>query len=41
MMLEKRELAIPEKYGPGRLLEKELLEMGTRVNGRGRESFGA
>jgi hypothetical protein len=41
VMLEKRELGLPVKYGPSRLLVKEMVEMETWMGDRGGRSFGA
>jgi len=41
VMLEKRELGIPLKYGPSRLLVKEMVEMETWMGERGGRSFGS
>ena len=36
VMLEKRDLGLPLKYGPSRLLAKEMAEMETWMGDRGR-----
>jgi hypothetical protein len=41
VMLEKRELGLPAKFGASRLLVKEMAEMETRQGGRGGLKFGA
>ena len=41
VMLENRELGLPLKYGPSRLLVKEMAEMESWQGGRGGVSFGA
>jgi hypothetical protein len=41
VMLENRELGIPLRYGPSRLLAKEMAEMETWMGERGGRSFGS
>jgi hypothetical protein len=41
VMLENRELGLPLKYGPSRLLVKEMAEMETWMGDRGGRSFGS
>jgi hypothetical protein len=41
VMLENRELGLPLKYGPSRLLVKEMAEMESWMGGRGGVTFGA
>jgi len=41
VMLEKRELGLPAKFGPSRLLVKELAEMENWMGGRGGLKFWA
>jgi hypothetical protein len=41
VMLEKRELGLPAKFGPSRVLVKELAEMESWMGGRGGQKFGA